>query len=112
MANGKKKPAPAPTPAAPRVCKGDFAMDDCKSAMIFSDKTPCFLKSGRTPDLPCDFKAVWAFVPPPPAGQLSVLLYFHGHKNWFRMDASGSCIVPDWAKKGDDIVREIPDPKD
>ncbi len=113
MANGKTTAPPAalPTPAAPLVCPGDIAMADCKSAMIFSDKTPCFVNA-LSPNIHCDFKAVWAFVPPPPAGQLSVLLYFHGHKNWVRMDAGGVCVVPDWAKKGDDIVREIPDPND
>src|SRR5262249_47332691 len=113
MANGKTTaPAPAqPTPAAPLVCPGDIAIADCKSAMIFSDKTPCAM-TARSPNVHCDFKAVWAFVPPPPAGQLSVLLYFHGHKNWVRTDANGACIVPDWAQKGDEIVREIPDPND
>lgn len=113
MSNGKTTaPPPAqPTPAAPLVCPGDIAMADCKSAMVFSDKTPCFV-TAVSPNIHCDFKAVWAFVPPPPAGQLSVLLYFHGHKNWVRMDAGGVCVVPDWAKKGDDIVREIPDPSD
>lgn len=113
MANGKTTaPSPSlPTPAAPLVCPGDIAMSDCKSAMIFSDKTPCFVNA-VSPNLHCDFKAVWALVPSPPAGQLSVLLYFHGHKNWVRMDAGGACVVPDWAIKGDDIVREITDPSD
>jgi hypothetical protein len=113
MSNGKTTAPPAalPTPAAPLVCPGDIAISDCKSAMIFSDKAPCFV-TAVSPNIHCDFKAVWAFVPPPPAGQLSVLLYFHGHKNWVRMDAGGVCVVPDWAKKGDDIVRQIPDPSD
>jgi len=75
--------------------------------MIFSDKTPTNLKAAAS-KAHCDFKAVWAFVPPPPAGQLSVLIYFHGHKNWVRTDASGICVVPDWAQPGDDIVRVLP----
>lgn len=112
MANGKTKtPAALPTPAAPLVCPGDIAIADCKSATLFSDKTPSFVNAAST-NLHCDFKAVSAFVPSPPAAQLSVLLYFHGHKNWVRMDASGACVVPDWAKKGDDVVREITDPGD
>jgi hypothetical protein len=96
-----------PTPSAPPVCPADIAISDCKAAMIFSDKTPTNLKAS-SPNVHCDFKAVWAFVPPPPVGQLSVLIYFHGHNNWVRTDASGACALPDWAQAGDDMVRVLP----
>jgi len=75
--------------------------------MIFSDKTPTALKATSS-NVHCDFKAVWAFVPPLPADQLSVLVYFHGHKNWVRTDASGACALPDWALAGDDMVQVLP----
>jgi hypothetical protein len=130
MSNGTN---PTTTPGAPPVCPGDVAVSDCKTAMIFSEKTPSFTAANAhataaakkaadnptntalaraaasaTANLHCDFKAVWAYVPPPPADQLSVLVFYHGNDNWVRVDGGGACIVPDWAQDGDAIVKKDP----
>lgn len=90
-----KKPAPNTTPLAPLVCPADVPVDDCKTALIFSDKAP--LIDLATKMQKCDLKAVWTFTPPPPADKLSVLVFLHGNKNSVTVNADGTCRMPDWA---------------
>src|SRR5262245_908387 len=113
MGEPKTKAPPGtsqPTPAAPPVCRGDLAVSDCKSAVIFSDHAPSFAAS-KPDNFHCDFKTVWAFVPAQ-HDPLSLLIYLHGNDNWCRVDGTGKGVVPDWAKDGDASVRVIPDPDD
>lgn len=133
MSNGSdpNPPTVLTIPTVPPRCPSDVAVTNCKTAVIFSDKTPSFAAafaaassaaskvkpndkpaaaaaSAAAANLHCDFKAVWTYCPPPPADKLSVLIYLHGNNNWVRVDNSGACVLPDWSDPSDTIAARDP----
>ena len=82
------------TPSAPPAQPPDFAVNDCKSAVLYSDEAP--LASQARPGQ-WDLKAVWAHVPSPRPAKPSLLVYYHGHSNYVTVVQGGSCRKPDWA---------------
>jgi hypothetical protein len=93
VAPAKKKTVTL-TPAAPPAQPPDLAVNDCKSALLYSDEAP--LASKAKPGQ-WDLKAVWAHVPSPRPDKPSLLVHFHGHANYVTVDRSGGCRKPDWA---------------
>src|SRR3954470_6265154 len=91
----KVVPKPVAAPSKPDHVR----VNDCKTAVLYSDKAPLAARAlalGKW-----DFEAVWAHVvEQPSADKFNLMLHFHGNDNHVKVDQNGKCVDPDWRKFG------------